>query len=129
MTGSDAAKTFYKHVRAYKCREKPPGFNVTDLYPGESDQAVAEKLAEHLNSISKEFSGIIEDEIPKAESRPLPVLTREEVEERLITFKKEKLMAGWKVESVTPIPKTPIPQGPDYLRNISCRNLFSKVYE
>ena len=35
----------------------------------------------------------------------------------------------WKVEYVTPIPKTSLPAGPDDLRNISCTQLFSKVYE
>ena len=35
----------------------------------------------------------------------------------------------WKIEYVTPIPKKTIPQGPNDLRNISCTQLFSKVYE
>ena len=35
----------------------------------------------------------------------------------------------WKVEYVTPIPKKTLPQGPNDLRNISCTQLFSKVYE
>ena len=35
----------------------------------------------------------------------------------------------WKVEYVTPIPKATMPAGPDDLRNISCTQLFSKVYE
>ena len=37
--------------------------------------------------------------------------------------------APWKVEYVTPIPKKTLPQGPNDLRNISCTQLFSKVYE
>ena len=35
----------------------------------------------------------------------------------------------WKIEYVTPIPKTTLPSSPDDLRNISCTQLFSKVYE
>lgn len=35
----------------------------------------------------------------------------------------------WKIEHVTPIPKKSIPQLPSDLRNISCTQLFSKVYE
>ena len=35
----------------------------------------------------------------------------------------------WKTEFVTPIPKSSMPQSPGDLRNISCTQLFSKVYE
>ena len=37
--------------------------------------------------------------------------------------------ALWKVEYVTPIPKKGSPQTPNDLRNISCTQLFSKIYE
>ena len=37
--------------------------------------------------------------------------------------------ATWKTEYVTPIPKKPLPESPDDLRNISCTLLLSKVYE
>ena len=37
--------------------------------------------------------------------------------------------ALWKIEYVTPIPKKALPEGPDDLRNISCTQLLSKVYE
>ena len=36
---------------------------------------------------------------------------------------------GWKEETVTPIPKTTHPESLDQLRNISCTQLFSKIYE
>ena len=35
----------------------------------------------------------------------------------------------WKIEYVTPIPKKNVPQSAGDLRNISCTQLFSKVYE
>lgn len=35
----------------------------------------------------------------------------------------------WKEEFVTPIPKKPVPEGINDLRNISCTALFSKVFE
>ena len=41
----------------------------------------------------------------------------------------ESWPAVWKVESVTPIPKKPIPELPNDTRNISCTRPFSKVYE
>ena len=37
--------------------------------------------------------------------------------------------SSWKVETVTPIPKKAMPQSADDVRNISCTQLFSKVYE
>ena len=55
LTGPDAARNFYKNVRAYKSREKPPEFDVRSLYPNDSEEVVAEKLATHFNKISKEF--------------------------------------------------------------------------
>ena len=164
LTGPDAARNFYKNVRAYKSKEKPPEFNVKDLYPGEKDEAVAEKLAEHFNKISKEFQGINPDQIPRTYSSPIPVLSSARVEAALIKFRKPKSrVAGdifpslvnrvapwiasplaniyntisrdhcwptdWKTEFVTPIPKKPMPETPDDLRNISCTQFFSKVYE
>ena len=37
--------------------------------------------------------------------------------------------ALWKIEYVTPIPKKSVPQSENDLRNISCTQLFSKMYE
>ena len=35
----------------------------------------------------------------------------------------------WKIEYVTPIPKKNVPECANDLRNISCTQLFSKIYE
>lgn len=86
--GTDAAKNFYKNVRAYESKEKPPNFNPRDLFPGETDKGASEKLADHFTQISNEFSGV--DSIPDAPHSPLPVLTRAQVEKRLLEFKKSK---------------------------------------
>ena len=90
LTGPGASRMFFKHMKSYNSREKPPDFNVADLYPGSTNLEVAEKLAEHFNAISKEFSGIAEGDIPDAHSNPPPVLTRHEVEARLKAFRKPK---------------------------------------
>ena len=92
LTAPDADKHFYKHVKAYKCKEKPPDFEVADLFPEDSNKQVAERLADHFNAISKEFRGITPEQIPEADSQPLPALTREAVEARLISFKKPRSM-------------------------------------
>ena len=41
----------------------------------------------------------------------------------------QSLPLRWKEEFVTPIPKKPVPEGLNDLRNISCTALFSKVFE
>ena len=88
LTGPDASRFFYKRVKAYRSREKPPDFNVCDLFPNKSKKEVAEDLADHFNSISKEFSGIPEGKIPEAPSEPPPIVSREQVEAQLCSFKK-----------------------------------------
>ena len=92
LTAPDACRAFYKNVKSYSSREKPPDFNVRDLYPGEADEVVAENLAEHFNAISKEFNGITEEQIPTSFSSPLPMLTEDQVKSRLTSFRKPKSM-------------------------------------
>lgn len=58
LTALDASRAFFLNVRAYQSKEKPPQFNVSDLYPGEPDEVVANTLADYLNAISSEFDGI-----------------------------------------------------------------------
>lgn len=92
LTASDASRAFYKNVKSYCSREKPPDFNVRDLYPGATDDAVVENLADHFNKISKEFNGITPEQVPSSFSSPLPVLTVEQVASQLIKFRKPKSM-------------------------------------
>ena len=94
LTGPNAAKSFYKHVKAYSSREKPPDFDPCDLFPGDSQGEVAEKLAEHYNKISAEFDGIQPHQIPTARSQPLPVLTTADVKEKLVEAKKKSMVDG-----------------------------------
>ena len=164
LTGPEAARTFYKHVKAFSSKEKPPGFDPCTLFPGESAETVAERLADHFNKISDEFDGVQPGQIPVAPSIPLPTLTTLDVRDRILSFRKPKSMvegdippsvvnrvaqfiacplasiynditrnhdwpSSWKVETVTPIPKKSMPQSPDDVRNISCTQLFSKIYE
>ena len=162
LTAKDASKFFHRNVKAYSSREKPPDFDPRDLYPGEPDQAIAEKIAVHFNSISSEFEGLTD--IPDAVEGKLPTLSILEVANRIKKMKKTKSMvkgdlfprmlnrlapilapvlthifnsisttlewpAIWKIEYVTPIPKKSIPQSVNDLRNISCTQFFSKLYE
>ena len=164
LTAPDASRAFYRNVKAFNSKEKPPIFDVRDIYPEEADLTVAEKLADHFNAISSEFDGLAPGNVPDMAPNSLGMLSLEDVVKRLTSFKKPKSMVRgdifpklinraahvlakpllhiynsitlsqswpdlWKVEYVTPIPKKSHPQGPGDLRNISCTQLFSKVYE
>lgn len=92
LTGPDASRNFFKNVRAYKNREKPPQFNVADLYPELDDGEVAEELATHFNTISSEFDGLLPSQVPVTNSLALPDLSIATVLARLKSFKKPKSM-------------------------------------
>ena len=92
LTAPDASRFFFKHVKAFKSKEKPPDFNVLDLFPGKSEEEVSELLASHFSKISNEFSGIEEENIPTSYNSPVRVLSPSEVEARLRRIKKTRSM-------------------------------------
>ena len=90
---NDAGRAFFKNVKSYNSKEKPPQFDVRTLFdPGLNDSLVAERLADHFGSISNEFEGLDPNDIPSTFSSPMHLLTREMVANRLIKFKKPKSM-------------------------------------
>ena len=92
LTGPDASRFFFKHVKAFKSKEKPPDFNVGDLFPGKTKDKVSELLASHFGKISDEFSGIEEDRIPSSYDLPVRVLSSTDVAMRLRETRKAKSM-------------------------------------
>ena len=90
MTAPDASRAFFKNVKAYQCREKPPEFNPRDLYPENDDKEVAEKLASHFNSISSEFDGLDGDATPQSFDLLLPPITEQDLVSRLRKMRKPK---------------------------------------
>ena len=87
----DANRAFFKNVKAYKCRDKPPKFDVRALFNAcLSDGDVAEELAQHFNGISSEFDGLDPNTISTTYSCPLPDLTPQQVATRLRIIKKPK---------------------------------------
>ena len=86
----DAAKSFHKHVKVYKSREKASSFDIRDLYQGKTDKQVAEELADHFNAISSEFDSLNAEEIPQSHSFSVPVLSVEDVRKRLVSIRKPK---------------------------------------
>ena len=164
LTGPDASKHFFKHVKSYSCKEKPKIFKVGDLFPHLSEKQTAEKLADHFSTVAGPQAPLEQADIPSSYSKPRPVLDPTEFMQKLKGMKNPKstvkgdifpclvnraegalafpltniynhISSGgnwpklWKVESVTPIPKKPIPETLNDVRNISCTQLFSKAYE
>ena len=164
LLGPEATRNFFNNVRAFQSVEKPKDFDVRELRPGATDEAVAEEVADYFNQISSEFDPLDPFQIPTTYGRDLPILSVETVKNRLLTFKKPSSKVDgdifpdlikpcaaslaiplsdifntitstkvwpikWKKEVVTVIPKKGIPKDFSDLRNISCTQLFSKVYE
>ena len=93
LLSHDAGRTFFKNVKSYNSKERPPQFDVRTLFsPDLGDEAIAEKLADHFNGISLEFSGLEPDSVPQTYSSPVQVLTVDQVSDRLRKFKKPKSM-------------------------------------
>ena len=88
LSNAESSRAFYKNIRNFKTHEKPPTFDVRSLRPGLSDAAVAEEAASYFNRISDEFEPLDPFEIPRTYERQLPMLSREEIEKKLISCKK-----------------------------------------
>ena len=91
LLSPDAARAFYKNVKAYCTREKVQNFNIRELFPGSEDLDIAEKLADHFAGVGADFEGL-HGEIPTTYSTPLPWLGHEQVRKRLVEFRKPKSM-------------------------------------
>ena len=92
MLAPDAVRNFYKHVKSYGSKEKPPQFDVRTLYEGCTDSEVADKLATHFGSITNGFQGLRDDQVPSTWSSPIPALTAQDITKRLLSFRKPKSM-------------------------------------
>ena len=91
LTGGKASRRFFKLVKNYGSHEKPSDFDVRTLYPGKEDKEVAEKLADHFNTISAEFDGLDQGGPPTGDDNvPLPQLTTDQVATRQRIFKKPR---------------------------------------
>ena len=89
----DASRVFFKNVKAYSSKERPPPFDVRSIFDKSlSDHKIAVKLAGHFNGISCEFDGLDPLEIPETFSSPMQLLSRQAVTNRLISIRKPKSM-------------------------------------
>ena len=62
------------------------------MYEGQSEEEIAEDLAEYFVAVSREFDPLEPDQIPAAQERGLPVLQNFEVASRIRRFRKPKSM-------------------------------------
>ena len=62
------------------------------MFPGDGDQAISEKLADHFNGISLEFDGLDQSAVLATYSSPVRLLSVADVEQRLHKLKKPKSM-------------------------------------
>ena len=89
----DAARDFFKQTKNYMSKQRPAPIDPVNLFPGLSEQEVAELLAKHFNEISNEFVPLdYNEDIPKTFNQPIPPLPVHEVAIRLKKFKKPKSM-------------------------------------
>ena len=90
LTGPDASRNFFKHVKSFSCREKPKIFEITDLFPDLTNAEVAEKLAEHFTTIGGQQTPLLPADIPTSYSKPRPLLDPLTVMQKLKSMKKPK---------------------------------------
>ena len=93
--------------------------------PSLTEQSVCERL----RAFKKPKSMVKHDIFPSLINEAAPALSRPLAKIFNKISEKQVWPLLWKEEFVTPIPKKPVPETVDDLRNISCTALFSKVYK
>ena len=92
LVAPDANRSFFRLVKFFKTPEKSQTFDIRSLRPGQSDQEVADELADYFNRISAEFDPLTQDQVPRTRDRELDPLAPHEVAARLKRFRKPKSM-------------------------------------
>ena len=81
-------KAFYEAVKLLQLHERPATWAPRELFPGESDQTITEKIAEFFNKISREFTPLDPPAPGSAES--FERIEAYQISARLRTMKKPK---------------------------------------
>ena len=92
LLAKDANRDFFKHVKNFSRFEKPRQFDVRSLMPGDSNEAVSEKLADYFIKVSQEFSPLEPGDIPAGKAEGREYLAVHEVARRIKTMRKPKSM-------------------------------------
>ena len=92
FSGPDAARNFFRNVKAYKSAEKPKEFDIRTLRPNCSEDEVAAEAAAFFNRISNEFSPLEPGQIPTTYHRHISPLAPADVCELILKVKKPNSM-------------------------------------
>ena len=92
LLARDSDRAYFKNVKSYKTASRPKPFDVTTLFPGKSEEEVAEALAVYFTKVSNEFQPLQPEEILVTYDKELPFLELHEVASRIRYFKKPKSM-------------------------------------
>ena len=83
---------YYKAVAQIKDQEKKPPFDVRTLFNGKTDLEIGNEIASFFNAISEGHTPLEEPE--QISKRPRLIVTRSDVEKRILECKKPKSMVG-----------------------------------
>ena len=73
LLAKDGDRVFFKQTKNYLSKQRPKPFEVLDMFPGQTENEVVERLAEHFNAISSEFTPMDHSrDVPR--SKPLKLL-------------------------------------------------------
>ena len=92
LLGNDACRNFFQNVKAFKSKNRPRQFNVSQLFPGLSDAQVSEELVVYFMWTSSKFQPLEPQDLPRTRARNLPYLLRFQVAGRIRAIKKPELM-------------------------------------
>ena len=87
---STSANGFYHCVNSVTNVNHAPKWTVRSMYPGMSDEEIAEVLAKFVNDISAEKEPLCDDQIPRTFDCELPRVLVSEVADRLKEMKKPR---------------------------------------
>ena len=91
---------FFSHLKTLLGHNDTSRWSPTDMYPGDSEQVVAEKLAEYYNDISSLYQPLDMSLLPKTYSRQLPVVSAADVEKKMKKSKKTSSTVPGDIPSV-----------------------------
>ena len=87
-SASGSSRNFFKAVNRLKHREAPKPWTVRDMFPGEDCRNISEKVAEHFNKISQEYTPIPKP--PTLSASTFKTIEPYQISARLKTMKKPK---------------------------------------
>ena len=80
----------FKAIKRLQDSENKPRWQLTDLYPGDSEEKALETAADYFSSIAAEFDPLTDDSLPASYDRPPRIIDVGYVEESLRNIKKPK---------------------------------------